>query len=316
MELNRVQCLVSDDDAMAQFKNYHDILGDVLIERLDPNEEAAIVQKHGDRIPVRTWIIHQARLRSHGIGKFEPGMIVYELFLGQTRDTGTVRPYGAINLQAPNSDKLRLPPFRSKVISLVDSDEDVTEVGIGKNGPWSYKNECIYVDLMDEDVKNYNRVGWCPIKGTVDATEEMWNRLYKINSKAKSFRKCGYPHYAAMTRVLGDNTAKGMNAFASTQSPSRTDSSDPEFKIKDEADIEDLEVKEKGQTIKPKAISNSRKRDSYSANLSASLNVLAESSHGLSYSKAMTKLKEDPTWRPIFLGIPDKRKMDWCTSLP
>ena len=37
---------------------------------------------------------------------------------------------------------------------------------------------------------------------------------------------------------------------------------------------------------------------------------------GLSYSKAMTKLKEDPTWRPIFLGIPDKRKMDWCTSLP
>ena len=45
-----------------------------------------------------------------------------------------------------------------------------------------------------------------------------------------------------MTRVLGDNTAKGMNAFASTQSPSRTDSSDPKFKIKEEADIEDLEV--------------------------------------------------------------------------
>ena len=171
-----------------------------------------------------------------------------------------------------------------------------------------------------------------------------------------------------MTRVLGDNTAKGMNAFASTQSPSRTDSSDPKFKIKEEADIEDLEVdnfkagvKERGKAITPKAISKSRKRDSYSANLSASLNVLAESSRkkvellemreksraasttvsspdkddslglfsqclsilngmddldGLSYSKAMTKLKEDPTWRPIFLGIPDKRKMDWCTSLP
>ncbi|GFS40336.1 hypothetical protein Acr_00g0067940 [Actinidia rufa] len=304
--------------------------------------------------------------------------------------------------------------MNDKGISLVDSDEDVTEVGIGNNGPWSYKNESIYVDLMDEDVKNYNsRVtgsftkeawqrirkklikltsypytdnqlknkfnqlrithtkfvslctqsggGWCSIKGTVDATEEMWNRLYKQG-------KFGFPHYAAMTRVLGDNTAKGMNAFASTQSPSRTDSSHPELKIKEEADLEDLEVdkfkagvKERGKVIAPKAISKSRKRDSYSANLSASLNILAESSRkkveilenrekaraasitisspenddslglfsqcslilngmddldGLSYFKAMTKLKEDPTWRRIFLGMPDKRKMDWCTSLP
>ncbi|PSS15904.1 Glycine--tRNA ligase beta subunit like, partial [Actinidia chinensis var. chinensis] len=189
-----------------------------------------------------------------------------------------------------------------------------------------------------------------------------------INSKAKSFRKFGSPHYAAMTRVLGDNTAKGMNAFASTQSPSQTDSSDPELKIKEEADLEDLEVdnfkagvKERGKEIAPKAISKSRKRDSYFANLSASLNILAESRRkkvvilknrekaraaninvsspdndnflglfsqcssilngmddldGLSYFKAMTKLKEDPTRRRIFLGMPDKRKMDRCTSLP
>ena len=44
-----------------------------------------------------------------------------------------------------------------KGISLVDSDEDVTEVGVGNNGPWSSKNESsIYMELMDEDVKNYN----------------------------------------------------------------------------------------------------------------------------------------------------------------
>ncbi|GFY95241.1 hypothetical protein Acr_10g0006260 [Actinidia rufa] len=176
-------------------------------------------------------------------------------------------------------------------ISLADSDEDVMEVGIGNNGPWSSNNESIYVDLMDEDVKNYNRLGWCPIKGTADATDEVWNMLYKA------------------------------------------------FKIKDEADIEDLKVdnfkagvKERGKAITPRAMKNLRKRDSYSSNLSASLNVLAESSrkkvelleiwekarvaNGLSYLKAMTKLKEDPTWRTIFLGIPDKRKMDWCTSLP
>ncbi|GFZ20356.1 hypothetical protein Acr_28g0010610 [Actinidia rufa] len=210
-------------------------------------------------------------------------------------------------------------------------------------------------------------VGWCPIKGTVDATEEMLKRLYKINSKAKATRKGGFPHYLPMTRVLGDSTAKGINAFASTQALSRTDSSDPEFKIKDKDDIEDLEVdnlqagvKEREKAIKPKAISKTRKRDSYSANLSASLNVLSESSRtkvqlleirekaraasitvsppdnddslalfkqcssilngmddldGSSYSKALTKLKEDPSWRPIFLKMPDKRKMDWCVSL-
>ncbi|GFS35652.1 hypothetical protein Acr_00g0041280 [Actinidia rufa] len=196
-------------------------------------------------------------------------------------------------------------------ISLADSDEDVMEVGIGNNGPWSSNNESIYVDLMDEDVKNYNRLGWCPIKGTADATDEVWNMLYKINSKAKSFRKSGFPHYAAMTRVLGDNIIKGMNAFVDN------------FKAG---------VKERGKAITPRAMKNLRKRDSYSSNLSASLNVLAESSrkkvelleiwekarvaNGLSYLKAMTKLKEDPTWRTIFLGIPDKRKMDWCTSLP
>ena len=125
-------------------------------------------------------------------------------------------------------------------ISLADSDEDVTEVGIGNNGPWSSNNESIYVDLMDEDVKNYNSrvtgsftkeawqrirkklikltgypytdnqvknkfnqlrtthtkfvslctqsgLGWCPIKGTVDATDEMWNRLYKVSSSLNHF---------------------------------------------------------------------------------------------------------------------------------
>ncbi|XP_057483048.1 uncharacterized protein LOC130769809 isoform X2 [Actinidia eriantha] len=301
-----------------------------------------------------------------------------------------------------------------KGISLVDIDDDITEVVIENNRPWSDKNESIYVKLMDDDVQNYNSraagsftkeawqrirkklikltgypytenqvknkfnqlrithkkfvslcmqsgVGWCPIKGTVDATEEILKRLYKINSKAKASRKGGFPHYLPMTRVLGDSTAKGINAFASTQALSRTDSSDPEFKIKDEDDIEDLEVdnlqagvKERGKVIKPKAISKKRKRDSYSANLGASLNVLSESSRtkvqlleirekaraasitdgslalfkqcssilngmddldGSSYSKALTKLKEDPSWRSIFLKMPDKRKMDWCMSL-
>ena len=63
-----------------------------------------------------------------------------------------------------------------------------------------------------------------------------------MNCKAKALRKGEFSHYLAMTQVLGDSIAKGVNAFASTQSPSRSGSSDPEFKIKEEDDIEDLDV--------------------------------------------------------------------------
>ena len=58
-------------------------------------------------------------------------------------------------------------------ISQVDSDEDVTEVGIGNNGPWSYKNKSIYVELMDENVKNYNS------RVTGSFTKEAWQRIRK-----------------------------------------------------------------------------------------------------------------------------------------
>ena len=34
-------------------------------------------------------------------------------------------------------------------IRLVDSDDDITEVGIENNGPWSNKNESM--ELMDDD---------------------------------------------------------------------------------------------------------------------------------------------------------------------
>ena len=68
-------------------------------------------------------------------------------------------------------------------ISLADSDEDVTEVGIGNNGPWSSNNEFIYVDLMDEDVKNYNN------RVIRSFTKEAWQRIRK-----KLIKLTGYPY--------------------------------------------------------------------------------------------------------------------------
>ena len=61
--VERAQLLVHDDEALAQFCVEHNIPDDVVIERSDLNEDADWVEGEGNRIPIRTWFIHQARLR-------------------------------------------------------------------------------------------------------------------------------------------------------------------------------------------------------------------------------------------------------------
>ena len=63
MELNRAQLLIHDDAALAQFCVDHNIPNNVLIERLGPNRDANLVEGDGNHILVRTWLIHQDRLK-------------------------------------------------------------------------------------------------------------------------------------------------------------------------------------------------------------------------------------------------------------
>ncbi|GFY96523.1 hypothetical protein Acr_11g0008290 [Actinidia rufa] len=63
MELNRAQLLVQDDDTLNKFRINHCIPKDVQIEHPRPNKDANLVEGHGDRIPVRTLLLHQAGLR-------------------------------------------------------------------------------------------------------------------------------------------------------------------------------------------------------------------------------------------------------------
>ncbi|KAG5524005.1 hypothetical protein RHGRI_030869 [Rhododendron griersonianum] len=247
-------------------------------------------------------------------------------------------------------------------VSIKIEDDDDVEVGGVADSLWSKKNEAFFIDIMEEEVKTL---------GTVTADDTLWEKLYKVNKKAKHFRKKGFPHYAAMTRILGDTTATGFNAHPSVQSPSGTDSSDPSFQLKDDGEIEvtDTVVSGKGKkvfamkalkTTEPKESSKSKKRDSLSANLSASLSALAESSKrkvdileakhnakstsvsvtsqdhgepqgllaaciktlnamedldGASYTKGMKLLKDDPSWRPIFLGMSEQRKKDFLAYM-
>uniref|UniRef100_A0A9I9EDI6 Myb/SANT-like domain-containing protein n=1 Tax=Cucumis melo TaxID=3656 RepID=A0A9I9EDI6_CUCME len=36
--------------------------------------------------------------------------------------------------------------------------------------------------------------GWDPLLGTINLEVEQWNELFKVNKRAKKFRKSGCPH--------------------------------------------------------------------------------------------------------------------------
>ena len=64
----------------------------------------------------------------------------------------------------------------------MDSDDDIKEVGFENNRSWSDENESIYVELMDDDVQNYNS------RSTGFFTKEAWQRIRK-----KLIKLTGYP---------------------------------------------------------------------------------------------------------------------------
>ncbi|XP_050938834.1 L10-interacting MYB domain-containing protein-like [Cucumis melo] len=67
----------------------------------------------------------------------------------------------------------------------------------------------IYKDfkkILSDMIEN----GWDPLLGTINLEEEQWNELFKVNNRAKKFRKSGYPHYEKLIRIFGDTTTTGV----------------------------------------------------------------------------------------------------------
>ncbi|KAH7839912.1 hypothetical protein Vadar_010296 [Vaccinium darrowii] len=193
-------------------------------------------------------------------------------------------------------------------------------------------------------------VGWDAERNTITTDDDLWQKLFKVNNKAKHFKKKGFPHYAAMTRILGDTTATGFNVHPSTQSRSGTDSSDPSFDIKEEEDNDDLEVQEvqevsgkgkqevsgkgkqervtRGRWISLKQGHNAKSSsvtvtsqdhsdvdDLLMDKCMAVLNEM-EDLDGPSYAKGLKLLKEDPSWRKLFVNnMSEKRRKDLVASL-
>ncbi|KAF7113482.1 hypothetical protein RHSIM_RhsimUnG0122200 [Rhododendron simsii] len=127
-------------------------------------------------------------------------------------------------------------------VSIKIEDDDEVEVGGVADSLWLKKNEALFIDIMEEEVKtmgsrdtgtfqikswarmrkslsarakyeyselqiknkfnqlrtmhtkfkslcNQSGVGWCAEKGTITADDALWEKLYKVNKKAKHFRK-------------------------------------------------------------------------------------------------------------------------------
>ncbi|XP_062085697.1 L10-interacting MYB domain-containing protein-like [Humulus lupulus] len=65
-----------------------------------------------------------------------------------------------------------------------------------------------------------NGMGYNAVTGEVSATDEVWDKLIRVNKSAKRFRKKGCKFYEKLCTIFGATTATGSNAHPSTLSPS------------------------------------------------------------------------------------------------
>uniref|UniRef100_A0A9I9EK42 Myb/SANT-like domain-containing protein n=1 Tax=Cucumis melo TaxID=3656 RepID=A0A9I9EK42_CUCME len=161
--------------------------------------------------------------------------------------------------------------------------DDVVEIdGLKSEGPWSNKSEALFVDLMDEEVAKGNRptttftkTSWNYMRSklnasTINLEEEQWNELFKVNKRAKKFRKSGCPHYEKLVRIFGDTTATGVNVCPSTRFIS--DSEDENKN--DVASNTNVGVEENDKGKSKKGVR--RKKDEFGSFFSSFLDVYAE----------------------------------------
>ncbi|KAJ4828027.1 hypothetical protein Tsubulata_035106 [Turnera subulata] len=187
------------------------------------------------------------------------------------------------------------------------------------------------------------------------ATEEVWQRLYKVEKLAKRFKKKGCRHFDKLCTIYGD-------AVAISKSPSPvkgSENNDQEFNISDEdnegthrgkrvktsAGSENDHQKERGdlQVATPQDLfatkENSKKKETlekigcssvadsgdacgyhtrqdYSI-VKECMSALnsLEDVDGASYTKATRYIHDDPLWREMFLYMPRERKRDWVLNI-
>ncbi|XP_062093766.1 uncharacterized protein LOC133799785 [Humulus lupulus] len=200
-----------------------------------------------------------------------------------------------------------------------------------------------FKSLLKETGMGYNAV-----TGEVSGTDEVWDKLIRVNRSAKRFRKKGCKFYEKLCTIFGDTTATGSNAHPSTRSPSNDDdaTSISPSTMNEESGFDEDGNKRRGKST---ATSNSRsvKRAKFSSALadalatynetakrktelierlmatSASHYLLDESVEALNqidgisgevYAKAIEKFENEVS-RALFLKMPEHRRIDWLLNL-
>ncbi|GFS41378.1 hypothetical protein Acr_00g0073970 [Actinidia rufa] len=100
MALNWAQLLAHDNESLARFRVDHRIPNNVVIERPGPNNDADWVEGEGDRVPIRTWFIHQVVLRFPLSSMLASGG---DLIVVQLRSGHPILPPFRIREQAPRT---------------------------------------------------------------------------------------------------------------------------------------------------------------------------------------------------------------------
>ncbi|XP_062079451.1 L10-interacting MYB domain-containing protein-like [Humulus lupulus] len=200
-----------------------------------------------------------------------------------------------------------------------------------------------FKSLLKETGMGYNAV-----IGEVSATDEVWDKLIRVNKSAKRFRKKCCKFYEKLCTIFGDTTATGSIAHPSTRSPSNDDdaTSISPSTMNEESGFDEDGNKRRGKST---ATSNSRsvKRAKFSSALADALatynetakrktelierSMTTSTSHylldesvealnqidGISgevYAKAIEKFENEVS-RALFLKMPEHRRIDWLLNL-
>ncbi|XP_062075404.1 uncharacterized protein LOC133779460 [Humulus lupulus] len=196
-------------------------------------------------------------------------------------------------------------------------------------------------------------MGYNAMTGEVSATDEVWDKLIRVNKSAKRFRKKCCKFYEKLCTIFGDTTATGSNAHPSTRSPSNDgdNNDDDATTISPSTRNEESAFDEDGSKRRGKSTSTSYSRSvkrakfssaladalatdnetakrkieliERSMEISASHYLLDESVEALIqidvisgevYAKVIEKFENEVS-RALFLKMPEHRRIDWLLNL-
>ncbi|XP_062089184.1 L10-interacting MYB domain-containing protein-like [Humulus lupulus] len=166
-----------------------------------------------------------------------------------------------------------------------------------------------FKSLLKETGMGYNAV-----TGEVSATDEVWDKLTRVNKFAKRFRKKGCKFYEKLCIIIGDTTATGSNAHPSTRSPSNDgdNNDDDATSISPSTRNEESGFDDDGSKRRERSIATSASH--YLLDESVEVLNQIDGISGEVYAKAIEKFENEVS-KALFLKMLEHRRIDWLLNL-